>query len=159
MNEKQYVTILKDSLEKKVKVLKEIEQLNIEQQKILEENEADLEAWEANTDAKGQQIEELNLLDTGFEELYEKVRVPLSEQKELYREEIKSMQKLIARITELSVNIKVQEQRNKDLAMRQFGHMRKQIKTVKQSKRVAKLYDTSMKKLNYVDAQFMDKKN
>lgn len=159
MSEKQYVAILKDSLEKKVAVLKQIQQLNVEQQEIISVPQADLEAWEANTEAKGALIEKLELLDDGFEELYERVREPLSENKEQYREDILRMKELITEITELSVNIQAQEQRNKNMAMQQFGRMHKQIKTLKQSKRVAKLYDTSMKKINYVDAQFMDKKN
>jgi hypothetical protein len=98
-------------------------------------------------------------LDEGFESVYEKVKIALTTNKEAYRDEILKLQELIQVITDHSVSVTADEHRNRDLAVKEFAKQKSGIKTVKQSKHVANLYNTSMKKLGYVGAQFMDKKN
>ncbi len=158
MNDKQYIIVLIDSLQKKERVLLKIDELNRQQTEILSKEEVDMDAWEANVDAKAECIEELGLLDDGFESVYEKVREPLMSGKQEYAVEIKRLQELIKTLTDHSVSIQADEHRNKELAQKEFSRQKKNIKSVKQSKHVANLYDTSMKKLGYVGAQFMDKK-
>lgn len=63
----QYLDILEESLKKKIEVLNEIILKNEEQQKILEAEEFEPEVFDQNTQAKGELIDRLNLLDSGFE--------------------------------------------------------------------------------------------
>ncbi len=68
------------------------------------------------------------------------------------------MQKLIAEITEKSVEIQAVEARNKSQVEARFSTIRKQIRQVKDNQKVVKEYYRNMQKMNYVEPQFMDNK-
>ncbi len=159
MENKDYIDILVQSLEKKTTHLQIIKEHNEAQYKILQSEEVDLDEWEASANAKQKEIDEINLLDEGFDEVYEKVKEELNLNRSLYADKIEQMQKLIGQITAYTVDIKAQELRNKELAQVQFGRLKKKTKTMRQSNRAAQLYKNSMRKLNLVDPQFMDRKN
>ena len=97
-------------------------------------------------------------LDEGFEELYTRVKAVLETEKQAHKEDILLMKQLITEITEKSVTIQSEEVRNRRLVERRFSQERKKVKSMRNSSTVAKQYYTNMAKLNYVDAQFMDKK-
>lgn len=153
-----YITILIQSLEKKIRVLDKIIESNKDQKEILSQEEMDTDRFEANLDEKGRLIDELNLLDDGFQEIYNRVKDELGDNRELYKEEIKRMQKLISDITEKSVTIRAEEERNRAAAARQFDSMRDNIQTAKRSRQAANVYYSNMSRVNMVDAQFMDKR-
>ncbi|GHU41980.1 hypothetical protein FACS1894111_05140 [Clostridia bacterium] len=153
-----YLAILQESLEKKEQVLIRISKKNAAQRLILLEESLDEEAFEENVDGKTALIEELLQLDSGFEQVYKRVEQELSIHKDTYREEIRSLQELISRITELSAQLRVQEERNKELARQKFAETRAKIRTVKTGRQVASRYYKTMSKVNYVDPQFMDSK-
>lgn len=153
-----YITILIQSLEKKIRVLDKIIESNKDQKEILSQEEMDTDRFEANLDEKGRLIDELNLLDDGFQEIYNRVKDELGDNRELYKEEIKRMQKLISDITERSVTIRAEEERNRAVAARQFDSMRDNIQTAKRSRQAANVYYSNMSRVNMVDAQFMDKR-
>lgn len=153
-----YITILIQSLEKKVLVLDKIIESNKEQREILSQEEMDTDRFEANLDEKGRLIDELNLLDDGFQEIYNRVKDELGDNRELYKEEIKRMQKLISDITEKSVTIRAEEERNRAAAAKQFDNMRDNIQAAKRSRQAANVYYSNMSRVNTVDAQFMDKR-
>ena len=153
-----YITILIQSLEKKVLVLDKIIESNKEQREILSQEEMDTDRFEANLDEKGRLIDELNLLDDGFQEIYNRVKDELGDNRELYKEEIKRMQKLISDITERSVTIRAEEERNRAAAAKQFDNMRDNIQAAKRSRQAANVYYSNMSRVNTVDAQFMDKR-
>ncbi len=153
-----YITILIQSLEKKVLVLDKIIESNKDQREILSQEEMDTDRFEANLDEKGRLIDELNLLDDGFQEIYNRVKDELGDNRELYKEEIKRMQKLISDITEKSVTIRAEEERNRAAAAKQFDNMRDNIQVAKRSRQAANVYYSNMSRVNTVDAQFMDKR-
>ena len=153
-----YITILIQSLEKKVLVLDRIIESNKDQREILSQEEMDTDRFEANLDEKGRLIDELNLLDDGFQEIYNRVKDELGDNRELYKEEIKRMQKLISDITERSVTIRAEEERNRAVAAKQFDNMRDNIQAAKRSRQAANVYYSNMSRVNTVDAQFMDKR-
>lgn len=153
-----YITILIQSLEKKIRVLDKIIESNKDQKEILSQEEMDTDRFEANLDEKGRLIDELNLLDDGFQEIYERVKNELGDNRELYKEEIKRMQKLISDITEKSVTIRAEEERNRAAAAKQFDNMRDNIQVAKRSRQAANVYYSNMSRVNTVDAQFMDKR-
>ena len=71
---------------------------------------------------------------------------------------IELMKKLIAEITEKSVSIQSEELRNRRLMEDKFSQERKKIHAKRSSSVAVNQYYKNMAKLNYMDAQFMDKK-
>ena len=156
--EENYITILIQSLEKKLSVLEEVSSENQKERQILLEEELDLDAFQAAIDRKAQLIEQIGFLDDGFEKLYEHVKDTLNQSKQTYEQEIIRLKELISQITELTVSIQKEELDNRDLAEQHFSGMKKKTRQMKTSKQVATQYYQNMAKLNVIEPQFMDKK-
>lgn len=158
MIEQNYLQLLIQSLEKKITVLDHIIQLNDAQKNLLVKEEVDLDEWNGIIEEKAKNIDQINFLDEGFEEVYNRVKDLLSSHREEFQEEIRILQGLIGKVTDRSVQVQTGEQRNKELAQLQFGKIKKKMRTVRQTSQAVQSYSNSMKKLNFVDAQFLDKK-
>ena len=156
--EKNYIQLLVQSLEKKIKVLDHVIILNNQQKELLSNDEVDLEVWNGIIDEKAKDIDQINFLDEGFEEVYNRVKKMFEGQRDDYAEEIKLLQELITKITDRSVAVQAGEKRNKELATVQFGRIKQKIRTVRQTSQALQTYGNSMKKINLVDAQFLDRK-
>lgn len=156
--EANYIEIMIQSLEKKVQVLNHIVELNKEQKILLEDPNLGPEEFEQNVQRKGKQIEELELLDEGFEQLYARVKEELQANKEAYTAQIRRMQELIRKISALSASIQAQEARNKTLAEQKFSAIKSQIREVRNSQKVVKQYYDNMMKANLAVPQFLDNK-
>ena len=151
--EENYINILIQSLEQKRGVLSSILEENEKQNKVLK-----ADAFEETIERKAKLIEQIELLDSGFEKVYGHVKELLEEERDRYTLEIARMQQLIGEITGQTVKIQKQEQENRNLAEAQFANARRKVKTAKNTKRVASTYRTNMAKLNVIEPQFMDKK-
>ena len=116
------------------------------------------EDFEENIASKAALVEELELLDQGFEDVYERIRQQLDAHKEQYKDQIRRLQDLIRQVTAESSNIQVEERRNYKLAEKKFSSVKKQVREVKASYKAVNQYYRSMTKTSYVDAQFMDNK-
>ena len=125
MADNQYITIMLQSLHKKEKVLNSIIQINKRQKEELENPSLDPDDFDKTVEEKSELIEQLELLDSGFEKLYEKVREELQANKELYKDEILQMQGSIRALTEKSMEIQAQEARNKQLMEQKFTSVKK----------------------------------
>ena len=158
MEKNQYIPIMLQSLKKKNQILDSIIELNKRQREELEDPALDPGDFDKTVQEKAVQIEALEALDAGFQEVYEKVRDDLKDNKDAYREEIAQMQDYIRRLTEKSAAIQVDETRNKSLMEKKFAAVRKQVKEVRKSQKVVNQYYKSMMKTNYIDPQFTDKK-
>lgn len=158
MENKNYIEVLKQSLAKKITILDTIISLNTRQKQLLDDPELDPDELDENLNQKADLIEQLNALDDGFEQVYERVSEILVNQRELYKEDIQTMKSAITMITEKSTTIQSQEQRNKKLIQKKFSTVKKQIREVKSSQKAVNQYYNSMMKTNYVDPQFMDNK-
>lgn len=158
MEKNQYIPIMLQSLKKKNQILDSIMELNKRQREELEDPTLDPDDFDKTIQEKAAQIEALETLDVGFQEVYEKVRDELRNNKDAYREEIAQMQDYIRRLTEKSAAIQVDEARNKSLMEQKFTAVRKQVKEVRKSQKVVNQYYRSMMKTNYIDPQFTDKK-
>ena len=151
----QYLDILEESLKKKIEVLDKIIIKNEEQKKILEAEEFDAEAFDQNTQEKGELIDRLNLLDSGFEKVFERVKEELESNKEAHRDQIIRLQA----ITEKSVFIQTTEERNRATVEQKFKREREKIQLGKNSMKVAKQYYNTMRGINSGgSAVFMDNK-
>jgi len=151
-----YVDVLLESLEKKIIILKKIEEMNQEQTNILKKVPLCLKEFDENVENKGTQIEELVKLDNGFDSIYVRVRDTFIIEKKKYANEIVQMQKMIAEIMDFSVSIQAHESRNKALVEQVFINERSKTKKSKMSAKASLNYYMSMSKTNYVDPQFLD---
>ena len=158
MQDKEYIAVLIQSLEKKKEILDKIIAKNKEQKILFTDEGSDPDRLEENMQEKSGLVDQLNELDEGFQQIYNRVKSVLQSDKESYKEEIRTMQKLITEVTEMSTTIQTQEKRNYDLAGKRFAKVKKGIRKARASNRVASQYYKNMAKLNYMDAQFMDKK-
>lgn len=156
--EANYIEIMLQSLGKKKKILEQIVELNKEQKIMLQDPNLDADDFEKNISRKGRLIDEINLLDEGFEQLYGRVREKLQQEKEHYAPQIRQMQDAIRELSALSVSIQAQEQRNKALAEQKFSTVRKQVKSVRNSQKVVKQYYDNMVKMNQAIPKYVDNK-
>ena len=153
-----YLTLLEESLQKKLQVMEEIQQYNLRQQEIFQADEVDIDRFDEYVDEKGKLIEKLNSLDNGFESLYDKVAKELAENRDQYKDQIKQLQELVTQVTETSVTIQAQEARNKKLIEDFFQKTRENIRSGRKSSKAAYDYYKNMSKSSVVMPQFMDRK-
>lgn len=142
-----YITILSDSLRKKMDVLKNILSLTKEQNTILSEKDTDkfdVDGFDKIVEKKEKLIEQMQELDKGFDSVYKKVGRFLSENKEEYKTEILQMQNLIRGITDIGMEMESLEQKNKTKFNTFIRNKRHEINDFKQSNRVATSYYQNM---------------
>ena len=159
MQDKEYIAILIQSLEKKKELLDKIIAKNKEQKYLFEDEGSDPDRLEENMKEKSEFIDQLNELDEGFQQIYDRVKMTLQGNKDSYKEEISTMKRLITEITEKSATVQAQEQRNRALAEKRFANVKKGIRKARTSNQAASRYYKSMANLNVVDSQFLDEKN
>lgn len=154
----QYVVAMRESLEKKVKVLEEILRISQHQQEILAKKPMDYKLFDQCVDDKDICIEKIEKMDEGFDLLYQRLGSELKEHREQYADEIKKMQSLISEITDKSIMIQAMEQRNRQVLEQVFLEERRELGKGKRSMSVAKNYYQTMGNMNVVGAQYMDQK-
>lgn len=153
------LTILSESLDKKLQILKEIQEYNKKQEQSFSKETANYEDFDAAIDEKGRLIEQLNKLDEGFESVYEKLAEELNGNREKYKVQIKELQDKIRQVTELGVSIQAQEQRNKALVEQYFSKERNQLRQERKNSKAVYDYYKRVSANNYTSSQFMDSKN
>ena len=158
MAETGYVRMLRESLEKKVGVLMQIQEMNRRQKDILENAISTPEELDENIAKKQELIDRLDQLDSGFQQMYERVRDLFRANPEEYKDEILKMKDLIREITDLSTRIQVEEKENKSLLEAKFSDIRHQAKEIRKNQKAVSSYYQSMARTNLVDPQFMDDK-
>ena len=109
------LTILSESLDKKLEVLQKIREYNKRQEEIFSAEKVDMSLFDDAVEEKQRLIDEVVRLDEGFEILYEKLARELEGNKERYAAQIRELQAKVAKVTELSVSVQAQEARNKKL--------------------------------------------
>lgn len=156
--ESDYIHIMVESLEKKIDVLNRIIELNRQQKFLLQDPNLLPEEFEQNMQFKSELVEQLNLLDDGFEELFQRVRDVLNDNREKYAEEIVQMQGLIKDIMTKTNEIQAQEARNRENAANKFSAVRNQVRGVRNSQKVVKQYYDNMMSHRKSEAQMIDNK-
>lgn len=153
-----YLDIMQESLKQKMQVLDEIILYNQKQEEMLKAETASLEEFDAYVDKKDVLIQKLLKLDDGFESMYEHVKEELQGKQELYREQITAMQKMIAQITDKSVNIQAQEARNKALVEQYVAKQKQNLQVNRVNSRKAYDYYQTLSRANTPHSQIMDQK-
>ena len=95
MEKNQYIPVMIQSLKKKSEILDTIMELNIRQSEELENPALDPDDFDKTVEEKSKQIEQLDLLDDGFQELFDRVKDDLKNHQDIYRDEIAQMQDYI----------------------------------------------------------------
>ena len=152
-----YISILDESLDKKISILDAITELNGQQTALLENTTLDWDALEKLAEQKSELVDKLNAMDEGFQLVYNNVKNELENNRENYSQEIKALQGKIAQIMEKSSHIMAEEERNKEKIKKQLSARRKEITSVKKNSQYAANYYKTMNKLSD-EPVFMDKK-
>ena len=153
-----YLSVLEDSLKKKLQILDELTDYTMQQQELLKVEELDYEAFDSLVDQKDPLIQRIMELDQGFETVYDRIKEQLLDNKEQYAAQIKALQSLIGELTDKSVKLQTMEQRNKSAIEQQFRKSREKIRQGRQNKQAALNYYKNMNNANYVPPQFLDDK-
>lgn len=153
-----YLAIMLQSLKKKEQVLNEIIRLDDLQKNQLTNPECPVEEFDKTVEDKSACIEQLELLDNGFEKLYAEVAQELEQNREAHAEQIQQLQECIRSVTDKSVKIQAQEARNKDLMMHKFSGVKKHAKEVRVNSKAIEGYSRTMRPSAYMDPMYMDGK-
>ena len=154
-----YLKVLQESLLKKKEILESVLLASEKQRDIVLAERVDWDAFDRSIDAKALLIDNLSKLDDGFQNIYDRVKEEIADNKDKYKDEIVAMQDLIRKVTELGTQVETLELRNKTLIEKRFAEEHKQIKQSKIGSKVAMEYYQKMNKLNVVDPQLMDRKS
>lgn len=156
-----YLDMMIDSMNKKVAILKQlIEKTEAQKEIFKDENEdPDWDKFNNLIDEKDELINSLTELDNGFENLFNRVKEELNNNKDKYKSKIALMQQLISEVTDLSTKLEALEARNKSLIEQKMTAGRQNLRSNKVSSQVAMNYYNKMNKINNVDPQLMDMKS
>lgn len=152
------LTILSESLDKKLEVLQKIQEYNKRQEKVFSAEKVDMSLFDDAVAEKQRLIDEVVRLDDGFEIMYEKLARELEGNRQRYAAQIRELQAKVAKVTELSVSVQAQEARNKKLIESYFAKERSNIGQRRKSARSAFDYYKSMSSTGYTQPQMYDSK-
>ena len=152
------LTILSESLDRKLEVLQKIQEYNKRKEEIFSAQNVDISQFDAAVEEKQRLIDEVVRLDDGFEILYEKLAKELEGNRQRYAAQIRELQAKVTKVTELSVSVQAQEARNKKLIENYFAGERTKIGQRRKSAKSAFDYYKSMSGAGYVPPQMYDSK-
>ena len=153
-----YVNIMKDSLVRKKSYLQEILELTNKQGELANAQELDEEAFGALVDRKEILISNINEIDKGFTAVYDRVKIEIVDNKEIYKDDLKEMQESIRTCVDLGMSIESAEIRNKSTLETAFAKSFRGVKQLKQSKQVVNKYYKSMSNGMINDSILYDRK-
>lgn len=153
-----YLSVLEDSLRKKLEIVDELTAYTLEQQELLQAEELDYEGFDQLVEKKDPLIQKIMELDQGFETVYDRIKEQLLQNKEQYAVQIRTLQTLIGDLTDKSVKLQAMEQRNKSAVEQQFRKSRETIRKGRQNQQAALNYYKNMNNSSYVPPQFLDNK-
>ena len=152
--------MLEESLVKKIEILRDMQEENDKQRDALKNPETlELQAFDDAVEKKGEMIDQLLLMDEGFQSLFDKVKEEIGNNKDKYKDQIQRMKQHIEEITSLSASIEASERRNKKLAEEYFSYTRHQMNEGKQTSAAAFNYYRTMTNFKDIPPQFLDEKN
>lgn len=153
-----YVQVLVRTLQRQVEALTDILEITKEQGRIADAPDFDEVMLESTLNRKEILIAKLNELDDGFVSVYDRVRKDIKDNQDDYKEVIRQMQELIKDCTDLGVEIKVLEERNREKLVKCFSNKQQQYSSQKTAASVASHYSQTMNNTKVMDSIFLDRK-
>lgn len=157
MNNIVYVKVLADSLQKKYSALQSILEITKKQEQLLSQDFEE-ESFLETIANKQRFIDQITELDNGFEVVYNRVKEELAIDRSKYASDIAVMQKLIAKITELGIDIEALEKRNKMQMDKVLEERKEQLRGKRMNNSAATNYYRNMVNQQYSQSYFLDKK-
>lgn len=139
-----YINMLLQTLQKQEVTLQEVLAVTKQQSELANTNIFDEDAFEKTLNQKEILIARLNSLDDGFASVYGRVRGVIMQEKDAYKDDIRKMQEYIKNCTNLGVEIKVLEERNRDKLTQCFTDKHKQYGSQMNAATVASKYHRTM---------------
>ena len=158
MQEKQYLEVLIQSLKKKLMILNRISVLNQDQRDILQDENADPDAFDINVRDKDRLVSQIVELDAGFDEVYAHIKDLMERDHSAYEEQLQEMRELIRLIMAKDASVRAEEQRNYALAQRKFASVKSKVREVKASQKMVNSYYRTMMGQKSEDSMFLDNK-
>lgn len=156
---KRYLQMLEQSLDQKKELLDRMLEMTETQKEALNEEPVAWDRFDELVEEKDALIDQLDGLDSGFENVYDRIREELDKDKEQYKDIILRIQKKIQAVSDASATVMAEEQRNKSLMECKMTEEKKKLQKQRVSSKAASNYYRSMNKVNFIDPQLMDKKN
>ena len=153
-----YLRMMTDIITKKKNCLQSILEATQDQARILRSEEFDDDDFSALIDIKAKNIDKVNELDDGFQTVYDKIKAEMGEKKAEHEGQIKALQKLVAEVTELGVQITALEKQNKNTLESVKNAAMRNTKNFKVSRNTASNYYKTMAGLHGAGPSFMDEK-
>ena len=154
----EYLRSLISGMEEKKECLEVLIAKTGLQAEIVKEDMVDGDEFDRLVDEKDELIDRLDVLDEGFQQVFDRIKPELEGKKDSYKEYIRKLQGLIREATELGTRLMGEEQKNRGLITERFASEKKRISTSKNTSKAAASYYTSMNQINLIDPQLMDKK-
>jgi len=153
-----YISILRESLEKKIVILEDISKYTERQKQLLSESDFKVEEYNDLVEKKDKLADSIEILDIGFSRVYKLVSKELEYNKENHVEDIKELKRMVSTITEMVTSIQADEKRNFEKAKGMLTLKQKEVASARKSNTMAANYYKVMSKTTS-EPQFMDKKN
>lgn len=123
-----YIDVLLTSLKKKKHVLEKLDRVVTKQEQTLKLPKSNMEDLDELQEQKADLIAEIEQLEEGFEKVYTRAGEELSKERQKYRSQIEQMQGYIKEITDLTVKIQAQEERNRQYMEMFFKNKKREIR-------------------------------
>lgn len=149
-----YVNMMVDVLKRKERILTSLLDLTKEQEALLRNEELDYDRFQQILEEKGSQIDELNDIDEGFDALFKKVEQEIMANREAYRDQIKEMQKRIAVVSELGIQIQALESQNSERLKVYLAGQKKRIREFHMNNKTASSYFQNMANTHKADQTY-----
>lgn len=153
-----YLETLEASLMKKERLLVSLIELTKEQESLLKKEDFDSEAFDEVMEKKGGFIEEISLLDEGFESIFSLIKKEVMENPRSFQRILEPMQAKIKSLIDKGVELGVAERRNQMMFETVLSKDRAKIKQFNMNSGAAAKYYSSMMKAGDSPNFFVDKK-
>lgn len=144
----QYINVLMDILERQITVLTDMLEITKEQSRLADAVDFDSDAFGDTLSRKDVLIIRLNELDDGFSSAYDNVRREIKKDSAKYKTSIEKMQNMIRRCTDIGMEIKALETRNRDKLVICFSDKKQEYSAKQTAATVANKYSVTMKNVN-----------
>lgn len=152
------VIVLKESLDKKLAILQEIQRICKQQTDVLDSEPMDYELFDQLMNDRDVCIEKLEKIDEGFVKVFERVRADIDANKKQYEEIIKEIKALISDTTDSVATINALDARNRNKLENVFIREKRSASESKRSVNVAMNYYKNMLGMETNGGMHMDKK-